>query len=111
MKFFHVKTGCHQTLLADSWEHKTFFMMIGFLALFALFFLYCSFQDDYHLEDVEKEIGKLVSRSTEPIHLITELEPIETKLNNIKYTLERQEREVQESEQRKNDLVAFWHMI
>lgn len=60
-----------------------------------------------YLEDVEKEIGKLVSRSTEPIHLITELEPIETKLNNIKYTLERQEREVQESEQRKNDLVVF----
>ena len=108
LKFFHVKEPdairLYWRILGNN---KTFFMMIGFLALFALFFYIDLSKMITYLEDVEKEIGKLVSRSTEPIHLITELEPIETKLNNIKYTLERQEREVQESEQRKNDLVVF----
>ena len=108
LKFFHVKESdairLYWLILGNN---KTFFMMIGFLALFALFFYIALSKMITYLEDVEKEIGKLVSRSTEPIHLITELEPIETKLNNIKYTLERQEREVQESEQRKNDLVVF----
>lgn len=108
LKFFHVKES--DAIRLYWWilgNNKTFFMMIGFLALFALFFYIALSKMITYLEDVEKEIGKLVSRSTEPIHLITELEPIETKLNNIKYTLERQEREVQESEQRKNDLVVF----
>lgn len=108
LKFFHVKESdairLYWRILGNN---KTFFMMIGFLALFALFFYIALSKMITYLEDVEKEIGKLASRSTEPIHLITELEPIETKLNNIKYTLERQEREVQESEQRKNDLVVF----
>lgn len=108
LKFFHVKEPdairLYWRILGNN---KTFFMMIGFLALFALFFYIALSKMITYLEDMEKEIGKLVSRSTEPIHLITELEPIETKLNNIKYTLERQEREVQESEQRKNDLVVF----
>ena len=108
LKFFHVKEPdairLYWRILGNN---KTFFMMIGVLALFALFFYIALSKMITYLEDVEKEIGKLVSRSTEPIHLITELEPIETKLNNIKYTLERQEREVQESEQRKNDLVVF----
>ena len=108
LKFFHVKEPdairLYWRILGNN---KTFFMMIGFLALFALFFYIALSKMITYLEDVEKEIGKLVSRSTEPIHLITELEQIETKLNNIKYTLERQEREVQESEQRKNDLVVF----
>ena len=108
LKFFHVKESdairLYWRILGNN---KTFFMMIGFLALFALFFYIALSKMITYLEDVEKEIGKLVSRSTEPIHLITELEPIETKLNNIKYTLERREREVQESEQRKNDLVVF----
>ena len=108
LKFFHVKESdairLYWRILGNN---KTFFMMIGFLALFALYFYIALSHMITYLEDVEKDIGKLVSRSTEPIHLITELEPIETKLNNIKYTLERQEREVQESEQRKNDLVVF----
>ena len=108
LKFFHVKEPdairLYWRILGNN---KTFFMMIGFLALFALFFYIALSKMITYLEDVEKEIGKLVSRSTEPIHLITELEPIETKLNNIKYTLERQEREVQDSDHRKNDLVVF----
>ena len=108
LKFFHVKEPdairLYWRILGNN---KTFFMMIGFLALFALFFYIALSKMITYLEDGEKEIGKLVSRSTEPIPLITELEPIETILNNIKYTLERQEREVQESEQRKNDLVVF----
>ena len=79
LKFFHVKEPdairLYWRILGNN---KTFFMMIGFLALFALFFYIALSKMITYLEDVEKEIGKLVSGSTEPIHLITELEPIET---------------------------------
>lgn len=49
----------------------------------------------------------ILSESTEPIHLITELKPIEIRLNEIKATLKRQELESVEGEKRKNDLVLF----
>ena len=52
-------------------------------------------------------IENIVSDSTEPIHLITELKPIEIRLNEIKATLKRQELESEEGEKKKNDLVLF----
>lgn len=42
-----------------------------------------------------------------PIHLITELKPIEIRLNEIKAILKRQELESIEGEKRKDDLVLF----
>lgn len=88
-------------------DNKTFFMIVGFLILFALFFYVALTQMTKYLDQVGEGIENIISDSTEPIHLITELKPIEIRLNEIKATLKRQEREAAEGEKKKNDLVVF----
>lgn len=88
-------------------DNKEFFIILGFLALFALFFYVALSKMTKYLDQVEEGIENIVSDSTDPVHLITELRPIETRLNEIKHTLKRQELEAIESEKKKNDLVVF----
>ncbi len=88
-------------------DNKTFFMIVGFLLLFALFFYVALSKMTKYINQVEEGIENIIADSTEPIHLITELKPIEIRLNEIKATLKRQELESEESEKRKNDLVLF----
>lgn len=88
-------------------NNKIFFMIVGFLLLFALFFYIALSQMTRYLDQVGDGIENILSESSEPIHLITELKPIEIRLNEIKATLKRQELEAEESEKRKNDMVLF----
>lgn len=88
-------------------NNKTFFMIVGFLLLFALFFYVALSKMTKYLDQVGDGIENIVSDSMEPIHLITELKPIEIRLNEIKATLKRQELEAVEGEKKKNDLVVF----
>ncbi len=88
-------------------NNKIFFMIVGFLLLFALFFYIALSQMTRYLDQVGDGIENILSESSEPIHLITELKPIEIRLNEIKATLKRQELEAVESEKRKNDMVLF----
>lgn len=88
-------------------DNKTFFMIVGFLLLFAMFFYVALSKMTKYLDQVGDGIENILSASNEPIHLITELKPIEIRLNEIKATLRRQEMESVESEQKKNDLVLF----
>ncbi len=88
-------------------DNKMFFTIVGFLLLFALFFYIALSKMTKYLDQVGDGIENIVSDSTEPIHLITELKPIEIRLNEIKATLKRQELESVEGEKKKNDLVLF----
>ncbi|MDD3141763.1 MAG: vancomycin resistance histidine kinase VanS, partial [Lachnospiraceae bacterium] len=88
-------------------DNKFFFMVLGFLGLFAIFFYVTLSKMTKYLNQVEDGIENIVSDSMEPVHLITELSPIEDRLNEIKMTIKRQEVEAMESEQKKNDLVVF----
>ena len=88
-------------------DNKTFFMVVGFLLLFALFFYIALSKMTKYLDQVGDGIENIVSDSNEPVHLITELKPIEIRLNEIKATIKRQELESEEGEKRKNDLVLF----
>lgn len=88
-------------------DNKTFFMVVGFLLLFALFFYVALSKMTKYLDQIGDGIENIVSDSTEPIHLITELKPIEIRLNEIKAILKRQELEAEEGEKKKNDLVLF----
>ena len=88
-------------------DNKEFFMIVGFLLLFALFFYVALSKMTKYLDQVGDGIENIVSDSTEPICLITELKPIEIRLNEIKATLKRQELESIEGEKKKNDLVVF----
>lgn len=100
-----------ETAISLYWKliggNKTFFMVVGFLLLFALFFYVALSKMTTYLDQVEEGIENIVSDSTEPIHLITELKPIEIRLNEIKATLKRQELDSIEGEKRKDDLVLF----
>lgn len=88
-------------------HNKPFFLVVGFLLLFALFLYMLLANLEKYLVQVEDGIENIISESTEPVVLITELKPIELKLNQIKETLRRQEREAQELEQKKNDMLLF----
>lgn len=108
MMSLHVE---ERTAISLYWKlignNKVFFMIIGFLLLFAVFFYIALSKMTKYLDQVGDGIENIVSESSEPIHLITELKPIEIRLNEIKATLRRQELEAQENEKRKNDLVLY----
>ncbi|MCQ2507935.1 MAG: HAMP domain-containing histidine kinase [Dorea sp.] len=108
MKVLHVDEGrARQLYWSIIGDNKDFFLMIGFLLLFALFFYVSLSRLTKYLDQVGEGIENIVADSNEPIHLITELKPIEIRLNEIKATLKRQELEAQEGEKKKNDLVLF----
>lgn len=88
-------------------NNKDFFLVIGFLCLFSLFFYAALSKMVKYLNQVETEIDNIVLDSADSIHMITELKPIETRLNEIKQILKKQEQEVIEGEKKKNDLIVF----
>ena len=108
---FHVE---EQTAIDLYWQligdNKEFFMIVGFLLLFALFFYVALSKMTKYLDQVGDGIENIISESTEPIHLITELKPIEIRLNEIKATLKRQDLEAIESEKKKMTWCFSWPM-
>ena len=88
-------------------HNKLAFMVVGFLALFALFAYIGISNLTKYLDQIGDGIESILSDSDEPIELITELKPLEERMNEIKTTLRRQEKEAEETEQKKNDLVLF----
>ena len=71
-------------------DNKTFFIILGFLLLFALFFYVALSKMMKYLDQIGIGIENILSDSEESIRLITELKPIEARLNEIKRTLKRQ---------------------
>ncbi len=88
-------------------DNKYVFVAVGYLALFASFFYVTLSKMTKYLNQVEEGIENIVSDSMEPVQLITELSPIEDRLNEIKMTIKRQEMDAVESERKKNELVVF----
>lgn len=88
-------------------NNKDFFLVIGFLCLFSLFFYAALSKMVKYLNQVETGIDNIVLDSADSIHMITELKPIETRLNEIKQILKKQEQEVIEGEKKKNNLIVF----
>ena len=83
-------------------DNKTFFHGCRLFAFVCSFFSMWHFRKmTKYLDQVGEGIENILSESTEPIHLITELKPIEIRLNEIKATLKRQELESVEGEKRK----------
>ena len=88
-------------------NNKELILILGFLILFSIFFYVSLGQMVKYFRQVEAGIDNIASEKEESIEMITELRPIEKKLSEIKYTLKRREREAQEAEKKKNDLVVF----
>ena len=72
--FFNIK---EETAVRLYWQligdNKTFYMVIGYLMLFALFFYVALSKMTKYLDQIDHGIENIISESTEPIHLITEL--------------------------------------
>mgnify|MGYP000635888937 FL=1 len=70
------------------------------MSVFFIFYAALSKMVKY-LNQVETGIDNIVLDSADSIHMITELKPIETRLNEIKQILKKQEQEVIEGEKKK----------
>ena len=88
-------------------NNKELIIVLGFLCLFSIFFYVSLGQMVKYFRQVEAGIDNIASEKEESIEMITELKPIEKKLSEIKSTLKKREREAQEAEKKKNDLVVF----
>ena len=103
METLHVEEG---TAIHLYWlligDNKVFFMILGFLALFSLFFYIALSKMTRYMDQIGDGIENILSDSDQPIRLITELKPLEDRLNEIKQTLKKQEKEAQEIEEKKN---------
>lgn len=88
-------------------NNKVFFIIVGFLLLFAAFYYAALSKMMKYVDQIGDGIENILSESTEPIRLITELKPIEIRMNEIKANLKRKEIEAEEGEKKKNDLVLF----
>ena len=64
-------------------NNKYFFIIVGFLLLFALFYYAALSKMMKYVDQIGDGIENILAESTEPIHLITELKPIEIRLNEI----------------------------
>lgn len=88
-------------------NNKEFFVIIGFLLLFSLFFYVALSRVERYFRQIEDGINNIASDSEESIQMITELKPIESTLVGIKDTLKKQKLEAAEAEKKKNDLVVY----
>ena len=60
-----------------------------------------------YLNHISAAVRQVVNETGEAIVLPKELEPVEQDLNGIQHTLQQREQATRDSEQRKNDLVAY----
>ena len=88
-------------------NNKEIVMIAGFLIIFLVFFYIALNVLERYLREIEAGINNITSDSKESIHMTAELEPIETRLTEIKGTLKKQELEVLLAEQKKNDLIVY----
>ena len=88
-------------------QNKLLIVVIGFFILFiAIFYLPLNGLTKY-IDQIGAGVENILSDSTEPIHLIRELQPLEVHMNSIKRKLRQREEEAAESEQKKNDLLMY----
>lgn len=88
-------------------NNKEIVILIGFLALFSIFFYIALAKLEDYLRQIESGINNITSEADESIRMIEELRPIEKRLTQIKNTLKKRSQEAIEAEQKKNDLVVY----
>ena len=99
--------------MANEWygrifmDHKTVFLVIGFIILFLIFYNLLVKRMLHYLSSVEAAIDAIQREDDEQIVLVPELKPLEDKLMALRATLKRKEMETAISEQKKNDLVVY----
>jgi len=88
-------------------QNKPLWLTIGFILLLLIIFYIALSRFTRYFHQISNSIIMLAEESEKEIHLPTELDFLEKKLNDVKYKLEKRARDAQEAEQRKNDLVVY----
>ena len=85
-------------------DYITFATVAAFFIILSRFLL---LQFAKYFNEISNGLNALVENRNSEIKLSPEMVSMEYKLNSIKQTLEEQEREAKQAEQRKNDLVTY----
>lgn len=88
-------------------NNKEIVVIGGILIIFFVFYYIALNVLVRYLREIESGINSITSDSDESIRMTAELEPIESRLTEIKGTLKKQELEVMMAEQKKNDLIVY----
>lgn len=88
-------------------NHLDLLTFIGILTVVILLFKVSLNQLTKYFDEISQGMDMLLQDEGETIHLSSELEFMEKKLNQIKLNLDKEKRAALEAEQRKNDLVVY----
>lgn len=89
------------------WKNKSLIIGGGFLTLILFSFYLGMSKFTTYLRQVEAGIQMILDESNDKISLPETLFPVEEQLNEIKGTIKEQKRNVEETEQRKNDIIVY----
>lgn len=87
--------------------NETQWLFAGFFLLLLFIFYFVLVRMTKYFNEVFNGMNLLVEESDKEIILSPELDFMSTKMNQIKNTLKKREKDVLEAEQRKNDLVVY----
>jgi len=88
-------------------NHKQEILTAGLMLLMLAAFYLAMGRFTRWLEQVRQSVRRLVEDPEQPVRLPRELEPIQEELEAVRCQLKRREESARESEQRRQDLIAF----
>lgn len=88
-------------------SNKKEILTAGLVALLLLFFYLGLGRFTRWMEQVRRSVRQVVEDSAQPVRLPRELRPLEEDLEAVRCQLEQRESAARESEQRRQDLIAF----
>lgn len=88
-------------------DHWSMIVLLFIAAVFFLIFsIYLNWFTKY-FDEVNTGMDSLLKENGEDVSLSPELLPLERKMNAVKHTVEKQKKDILESEQRKGDLIMY----
>lgn len=86
---------------------KPLWLGIGFVLLLLVIFYFALSRMTRYFDKLSEGLDRLTDETDEDIHLPAELDFMEKRLNAVRETLRKREKDAKEAEQRKNDLVVY----
>ena len=88
-------------------RYKPLWLGAGFVLLLLVIFYFALSRMTRYFDKLSEGLDRLTDESDEDIQLPAELDFMEKRLNAVRETLRKREKDAKEAEQRKNDLVVY----
>lgn len=88
-------------------RYKPLWLGVGFVLLLLVIFYFALSRMTRYFDKLSEGLDRLTDESDEDIQLPAELDFMEKRLNAVRETLRKREKDAKEAEQRKNDLVVY----